>query len=65
MTAPATPPSPLLTVPEVAALLRVSRMTVYRQINSGELPCVKVGRSFRVPRQVVRDILGDACPEGL
>lgn len=61
--APATPPSPLLKVPEVAALLRVSNMTVYRQINSGELPCVKVGRSFRVPRQAVRDILGDACPD--
>ena len=37
-----------LTVQEVADLLRVSSMTVYRLIKSGELPAVRVGRSFRV-----------------
>ena len=38
-----------LTVAEVAALMRVSKMTVYRLVHSGELPAVRVGRSFRVP----------------
>lgn len=37
-----------LTVQEVADLLRVSSMTVYRLIKSGDLPAVRVGRSFRV-----------------
>jgi excisionase family DNA binding protein len=37
-----------LTVQEVAELMRVSTMTVYRLIKSGELPAVRVGRSFRV-----------------
>jgi excisionase family DNA binding protein len=37
-----------LTVGEVAAVLRVSNMTVYRLINGGELPAVRVGRSFRL-----------------
>ena len=37
-----------LTVQEVAQLMRVSSMTVYRLIKSGELPAVRVGRSFRV-----------------
>jgi excisionase family DNA binding protein len=37
------------TVSEVAALLRVSNMTVYRLINSGELPAVRIGRCFRLP----------------
>lgn len=37
-----------LTVQEVAELLRVSSMTVYRLIKSGDLPAVRVGRSFRV-----------------
>lgn len=37
-----------LTVGEVAAMLRVSPMTVYRRINAGELPAVRIGRSFRV-----------------
>jgi excisionase family DNA binding protein len=37
-----------LTVGEVANVLRVSNMTVYRLINAGELPAVRVGRSFRL-----------------
>jgi excisionase family DNA binding protein len=37
-----------LTVQEVAELLRVSSMTVYRLIKAGDLPAVRVGRSFRV-----------------
>jgi excisionase family DNA binding protein len=35
-------------VREVAATLRVSNMTVYRLINAGELPAVRVGKSFRL-----------------
>ncbi len=38
----------LLTVQEVANMLRISTMTVYRMIKSNELPAVRVGRSFRV-----------------
>jgi excisionase family DNA binding protein len=37
-----------LTVQEVADLMRVSSMTVYRLIKAGDLPAVRVGRSFRV-----------------
>jgi len=40
--------SRFLTVQEVADLMRVSSMTVYRLIKAGELPAVRVGRSFRV-----------------
>ena len=47
MTAARTPT--FLTVPEVAARLRVSRMTVYRLINETfELRAARVGRSIRV-----------------
>ena len=37
-----------MTVGEVASVLRVSNMTVYRLINSGDLPAVRIGRSFRL-----------------
>lgn len=49
-----------LTVAEVAALMRVSKMTVYRMVHSGELPAVRVGRSFRVRTQVVHTYLESA-----
>lgn len=37
-----------LTVAEIATSMRVSRMTVYRLIESGELPAVRVGTMLRV-----------------
>lgn len=37
----------LMTVDEVAAYLRVNPMTVYRMVNRGELPGVKVGDLWR------------------
>ena len=46
-----------LTVAEVASLMRVSKMTVYRLVHGGELPAVRVGRSFRVPEHAVHDYL--------
>jgi excisionase family DNA binding protein len=46
-----------LTVAEVAQVMRVSRMTVYRLVHSGELPAVRVGRSFRVPERTVHEYL--------
>jgi excisionase family DNA binding protein len=49
-----------LTVAEVAAMMRVSKMTVYRLVHGGELAAVRVGRSFRVPEPAVRDYLADA-----
>jgi excisionase family DNA binding protein len=46
-----------LTVAEVAAIMRVSKMTVYRLVHNGDLPAVRVGRSFRVPEAAVHDYL--------
>lgn len=46
-----------LTVAEVASLMRVSKMTVYRLVHNGELPAVRVGRSFRVHAKAVHDML--------
>ena len=41
-------PGGLLTVSEVASAMRVSNMTVYRLIKSGELPAVRVGKNYRL-----------------
>ena len=43
-----------LTVAEVAEMMRVSKMTVYRLVHSGELPAIRFGRSFRVPESAVQ-----------
>jgi excisionase family DNA binding protein len=38
----------LWTVAEVADHMRVSNMTVYRLIKSGQLPAIRVGKNFRI-----------------
>ncbi len=52
-----------LTVAEVADLMRVSRMTVYRMVHSGQLPAIRMGRSFRVPSRVVDEMIAAGLAE--
>jgi len=55
-----------LTVAEVADMLRVSRMTVYRWVHAGDLPAVRFGRSFRVPEPAIEAFMQNAAlPGGL
>jgi len=42
-----------VTVSEVASLLRVSNLTVYRLVQAGALPAVRVGRSYRIREEDV------------
>jgi excisionase family DNA binding protein len=48
---------PLLTVPEAAAALGVSRSVFYQLILAGEIQSVKIGRSRRVPRVVLEEFV--------
>ena len=45
------------TVAEVARRLRVSNMTVYRLVRSGDLPAVRVGRGYRIRETDVMEYL--------
>ncbi len=48
----------LLMVREVADLMRVYNMTVYRLIKAGDLPAIRVGKNFRIRRTDVEGYLG-------
>jgi excisionase family DNA binding protein len=48
-----------LTVSEVAQLMRVSNMTVYRLIKAGSLKAVQVGNRYRVKESDVHQYLDD------
>ena len=48
------------TVAEVAGVMRVSKMSVYRLIHAGDLEAVRFGRSFRVPEAAVKAYLNDS-----
>ena len=40
-----------LTVNEVADILRVSKLTIWRYIEAGKLPAYKVGRDWRIDQE--------------
>ncbi|HYZ10547.1 MAG TPA: helix-turn-helix domain-containing protein [Actinomycetota bacterium] len=52
-----------VTVNEVAQLMRVSKMTVYRLINQGELPAVRIGRGYRIREEDVHRYLDSRYTE--
>jgi len=60
-------PSPagtrFLTIFEVAAVMRVSKRTVYRLVHAGDLEAVKVGGSFRIPDHAVRPWASSRSPK--
>ncbi len=44
---------------EVAVIMRVSKMSVYRLVREGELDGKRFGRSIRIPERSLRAYLGD------
>ena len=49
----------LLTVTEVAEAMRVSNMTVYRLIKTGQLPAVRVGKNYRIRESELHRFLAE------
>jgi excisionase family DNA binding protein len=52
-----------VTVSEVAQLMRVSKMTVYRLIKQGDLPAFRVGRAYRMREEDVHRYLDSRYTE--
>jgi len=49
----------LLTVGEVADIMRVSNMTVYRLIKSGQIGAIRVGKNYRIRESEVDRYLSE------
>ena len=54
----------VLTVEEAAGFLRIGRSAAYAAVRSGEIPCVKIGKSLRVPRHALERMLGPLNSDG-
>jgi excisionase family DNA binding protein len=52
----------VLTAREAAAILRVGRNQLYQAVARGELGAVRIGRSIRIPKQALLDLLAAAGP---
>jgi excisionase family DNA binding protein len=47
----------LLTVMEAAAVLRIGRELAYRMVRTGEIPSIRLGKQYRVPRAALMKYL--------
>jgi excisionase family DNA binding protein len=52
----------VLTVREAATILRVGRNQLYQAVARGELGAVRIGRSIRIPKHALFDLLASANP---
>lgn len=49
--------------PEIAKLMGVSRIAVFKKIKSGQIQADKVGRNYIIPKEEYETILGIFIPE--
>jgi len=49
-----------LTIPQLAGLLGISRIAVYRKVKKGQIKAVRIGRNFAIPQKQIKAILGKA-----
>jgi len=50
----------LLAAADVAGMIRVTETTVYRWCKEGKLPCLKIGKHWRIRRGVLEDFLRES-----
>jgi excisionase family DNA binding protein len=48
-------------VEETGRILRISINTAYRAIHNGEIPSVKIGGQFRIPKSALHRLLDPAA----
>lgn len=53
----------LLSTTEVAKMLGISRIAVFKKVKKGEIPAQKVGRNFVIARRDLPTILGSVLKE--
>jgi excisionase family DNA binding protein len=47
-----------ITIPELAKLLGLSRIEVYRKVKKGQIPAIRIGRNYAISDRDINYILG-------
>lgn len=47
----------ILTIDELAELLKIGKNTTYRLINSGQIKSIRIGRTHRIPKENVSEYI--------
>ncbi len=52
-----------ITIPQLAKILGISRIAVYKKVKKGEIKAIRIGRNFAIPKKYIADILGKELKE--
>ena len=52
-----------ITIPELAKMLGVSRITIYNRVKKGQIPAIKIGRTYVITDKTIANILGKRVTE--
>lgn len=52
--------SEYVTIPQLAKILGLSRVAVYRKVKKGQIKAVRIGRNYAIPKKYIMNILGKA-----
>ena len=55
--------SAYISIPELAGILGISRIAVYRKVKKGQIKATKIGRNYAIDRKSVETILGKTLAE--
>lgn len=50
----------VVSVPELAAILRISRNTAYAMVRSGQIPSIRTGTQIRISKNAIKEYLNVA-----
>ena len=57
------PEEKFITIPQLAQLLGVSRITIYNRVKKGQIPATRVGRSYIINDRIIAQIMGKKVSE--
>lgn len=55
--------SQFISIRELADILGISRIAVYKKVKKGQIKAMKIGRNFAIPKKYVAHILGEALSD--
>ncbi|MHC4623668.1 MAG: helix-turn-helix domain-containing protein [Planctomycetota bacterium] len=47
-----------ITIPQLARILGLSRVAVYKKVKKGQIKAIRIGRNYAIPQEYVANILG-------
>ena len=49
-----------ITIQELAKILGISRIAVYKKVKKGQIKAMRIGRNYAIPKKYISNILGKA-----